>query len=93
MSKLRTYPKLIHVHVYLMCLHCRFANIDVKEESRRGGESVWGECLGRAGMCVEVKEGKESLHPLTHPPTFVLFWPIFLRLAVFVAGQHRAFLK
>lgn len=54
---------LIHVWFYLMCLHCRSANIDVKEER-------WGECLG---MCVEAKEGKESLHPLTHPPTFVLF--------------------
>lgn len=38
-----------------------------------------GECLP---MCVEAKEGKESLHPLTHPPPpthfcLALFWPIF----------------
>lgn len=39
---------------------------------------------------------EESLHPLTHPPLllFFLFWPnFFLRLAFFVAGQRRAFLK
>lgn len=43
-------------------------------------------------MCVEEKEGKESLHPLTHPPTcFVLVH--FFKTFYFVAGQHRAFLK
>lgn len=45
---------------------------------------VWG---GESGL-------KESLHPLTHPPRFFfLFWPnfyFFLRLAFFVAGQHRS---
>lgn len=45
-------------------------------------------------VCVEAKEGKESFHSLTHPPTFLFcFGPFFLRLAVFVAGQYRAFLK
>lgn len=34
-----------------------------------------GECLP---MCVEAEEGKESLHPLTHPPTFSsCFGPFF----------------
>lgn len=48
-------------------------------------------------MCGEAREGEESLHPLTHPPHFCLvlahFFFFFKRLAVFVAGQHRAFLK
>lgn len=35
-------------------------------------------------MCGEAKEGEESLHPLTHPPTFVLFWPIFFKDLLFL---------
>lgn len=35
-------------------------------------------------MCGEAKEGEESLHPLTHPPTFVLFRPIFFKDLLFL---------
>lgn len=50
-------------------------SLQIREYRCAGGESERrGE---RLCMCGEVREGEESLHPLTHPPTFVLFWPFF----------------
>lgn len=45
-------------------------------------------------MCGEAKEGEESLHPLTHPPTFVLFWPpffFFLKTCCFCGWSAQSF--
>lgn len=66
-----------------------FSNIDVIKNKRQ----AHGACV-----CVGWRKGlKKSLHPLTHPPlfffSFFCFGPIFLRLAFFVTGQCRVFLK
>lgn len=62
-------------------------NIDVNDMDR--DREVWH-------VFVYVgRQGGGSLRPLAHPPLLVLFCfgPLFLRLAFFVSGQHRAFLK